>query len=160
MADGNAFDDSGLMARLLMRQRMMMVAAPVYLKAAGMPGTLDDLQRHECLVYRRQGASEIWRFPTSTGDLAEVAVKGRVGLDDIEMIASAAIDGFGIAYLPTWLVREAMEAERLVEVLPEATAARRTDIRALWPRAPYLPHRVRVAIDALVETLPSVNHHP
>lgn len=152
-----ALADSGdLMARLLMRQSMMLVAAPGYLKRAGRPQHLDDLKGHACLVYRRQGTSEIWRFPAANG-VAELSVFGRIGLDDIEAIAAAAADGFGIAYLPCWLVRGALRAGQLEEVLANATVGRQTDIHALWPRAPYLPARVRVAIDLLVEKLPAVN---
>lgn len=153
---GKLADSGDLMARLLMRQSMMLVAAPGYLDRAGWPERLDDLRKHACLAYRRQGTNEVWRFPAADG-LTELSVSGRIGLDDVEAIAAAAADGFGIAYLPCWLVRDALRAGRLCEVLAGATAGRRTDIHALWPRAPHLPARVRIAIDLLVETLPAVN---
>lgn len=153
---GKLADSGDLMARLLMRQSMMLVAAPAYLDRVGRPECLDDLKGHACLVYRRQGTNEIWRFPAADG-LAELSVFGRIGLDDIEAIAAAAAESFGIAYLPCWLVRGALREGTLVEVLPDATVGRQTDIHALWPRAPYLPARVRVAIDLLAEKLPSAN---
>lgn len=155
-------DSDTLMARLLMRQQMMLVAAPDYLERRGMPAGLDDLTAHDCIVYRRQGHNERWRFPDRSGGLHELAVDGRIGLDDIETIAEATLSGFGIAYLPCWLVQRAVGEGRLVGLLTSATEGRLADIHALWPKAPYLPTRVRAAIDALAADLPGAalkSHH-
>lgn len=153
---GKLADSGDLIARLLMRQSMMLVAAPAYLARAGRPACLDDLRAHACLAYRRQGMSEVWRFPAPGGGLMEVSVSGCIGLDDIEAIATAAVGGFGIAYLPCWLVRDGLRDGSLSEVLADATVGRQTEIHALWPKTPYLPARVRVAIDALVAELPAL----
>jgi len=153
---GSVGDSDALMARLLMRQRMMLVAAPDYLARRGAPAGLDDLAVHDCIVYRRQGRNERWRFPDASGGLREMVIESRIGLDDIETIAEAALSGFGIAYLPCWLVRSSVGEGRLVGLLAATTEGRRTDIHAVWPRAPYLPTRVRAAIDALVAELPGV----
>ncbi|MBS1166009.1 MAG: Transcriptional regulator, LysR family protein [Proteobacteria bacterium] len=147
-------DSDTLMVRLLMRQRMTLVAAPGYLERRGSPASLDDLMVHDCIVYRRQGRNERWRFPDKSGGLREVTIDGRVGLDDIETIAEAALAGFGIAYLPCWLVQRPVGEGRLVALLARATEGRRADIHAVWPRAPYLPTRVRAAVDALAAELP------
>ena len=147
-------DSGSLMARLLMRQRMMLVAAPGYLEGRGSPAGLDDLAGHDCIVYRRQGRNEHWRFTDESGSLHELVVDGRIGADDIETITEAALSGFGIAYLPCWLVQDAIDEGRLVRLLASATERQRSDIHAIWPQAPHLPARVRASIDALVAELP------
>ena len=147
-------DSGSLMARLLMRQRMMLVAAPGYLEGRGSPARLDDLAGHDCIVYRRQGRNERWRFTDESGSLHELVVDGRIGADDIETITEAALSGFGIAYLPCWLVQDAIDEGRLVRLLASATERQRSDIHAIWPQAPHLPARVRASIDALVAELP------
>ncbi|PKR90537.1 LysR family transcriptional regulator [Pleomorphomonas diazotrophica] len=151
---GRIGDSGSLMARLLMRQRMMLVAAPDYLERRGTPASLEDLALHDCIVYRRQGRNERWRFPDESGGLRELVVDGRIGADDIETINEAALSGFGIAYLPCWLVQEEVTGGRLVGLLTSSTEGRRADIHAVWPKAPYLPTRVRAAIDALAAELP------
>ena len=147
-------DSGSLMARLLMRQRMMLVAAPDYLDRRGSPAGLDELAGHDCIVYRRQGRNERWRFTDESGGLRELVVDGRIGADDIETIAEAALSGFGVAYLPCWLVQEAIGDGRLVSLLAAATEKQRADIHAVWPKAPHLPARVRASIDALAAELP------
>jgi DNA-binding transcriptional LysR family regulator len=153
---GPVGDSGNLMARLLVRQGMMLVAAPDYLALRGMPAGLDDLAAHDCIVYRRQGRNERWRFPDGSGGLRELTIDSRIGFNDIETIAEAALAGFGIAYLPCWLVQAAVRDGRLVGLLAAATEGRRTDIHAIWPKAPYLPTRVRAAIDALAAELPGL----
>ena len=66
----------------------------------------------------------------------------------------AALSGFGIAYLPCWLVQDAIDEGRLVRLLASATERQRSDIHAIWPQAPHLPARVRASIDALVAEPP------
>ncbi|WP_026782820.1 LysR family transcriptional regulator [Pleomorphomonas koreensis] len=153
---GPVGDSGNLMARLLVRQGMMLVAAPDYLALRGMPAGLDDFAAHDCIVYRRQGRNERWRFPDGSGGLRELTIDSRVGFNDIETIAEAALAGFGIAYLPCWLVRAPVRDGRLVGLLAVATEGRRTDIHAIWPKTPYLPTRVRAAIDALAAELPGL----
>ncbi|EPA95674.1 transcriptional regulator [Pseudomonas sp. G5(2012)] len=49
-----AIPDSGLIARQLEDAALVMIASPEYLKRAGTPQTLDDLQQHECIQYAAQ----------------------------------------------------------------------------------------------------------
>jgi DNA-binding transcriptional LysR family regulator len=157
---GPVGDSGNLMVRLLMRQGMMLVAAPDYLALRGMPAGLDDLAAHDCIIYRRQGRNERWRFPDGRGGLRELTIDSRIGFNDIETIAEAALAGFGIAYLPCWLVRAPVADGRLVGLLAAATEGCRADIHAVWPKAPYLPTRVRAAIDALAAELPGLAPSP
>lgn len=74
-------------------------------------------------------------------------------MDHLGAIADAAVAGFGLAWLPSWLVAERLQAGVLMLVLADLPPLV-TDIHAIWPRAPDLPLRVRAAIDALVMDLP------
>jgi DNA-binding transcriptional LysR family regulator len=77
----------------------------------------------------------------------------RLCLDDLEAIADAAAAGLGLAWLPEWLVRDRLRTGTLVAVLEGQSGASR-EIYALWPNAPHMPLRLRLAVDALVERLP------
>jgi DNA-binding transcriptional LysR family regulator len=61
----------------------------------------------------------------------------------------------GVAWLPYWLVRERIQAGALVPLLPNQTGFL-YDGYALWQQAPYLPLKVRLAVDALAAALPGL----
>jgi DNA-binding transcriptional LysR family regulator len=59
----------------------------------------------------------------------------------------------GLAWLPSWLVRERIEAGELVRLLPDQPEFL-YDCHALWLQTPHLPLKVRLAVDALAAALP------
>lgn len=145
---GELDNAANLIARRVARQRMIVCAAPSYLERCGVPAGLADLENHEAVIYRRSGRVRPWLFPRDGGPPAEAMPRHRVRLDDLQAIADAAALGMGLAWLPSWLVRERLQAGALVEVLP-GEGALPYDVHALWLQTPHLPPKVRVAIDAL-----------
>ncbi|WP_371348358.1 LysR family transcriptional regulator [Ancylobacter sp. IITR112] len=143
----------GLMTRTVGLQRMTVCAAPAYLAVAGVPRHLDDLHRHHAVTYARDGRVRPWEFPH--GDSAPVAVTppSRLRFDDLEAIADAAEAGHGLAWLPCWLIRARVHSGALVPLLadvPRQVLA----THALWPAAPHMPMKLRLALDALAAELP------
>jgi len=144
---------SGLITRRVARQRMIVCAAPVYLQRHGRPQTIDDLGGHEAIVYRRSGRVRPWLFPREGQSPAEAAPLHRFRFDDLEAIADAAAEGAGVVWLPSWLVRDRLEAGTLVELLPQQPGYL-YDCYALWLPTPKLPPKLRLAVDALAAALP------
>jgi DNA-binding transcriptional LysR family regulator len=115
---------------------------------------LADLPSHQGIDYAN-GHARAWIFPDGRGRNIAVNMNGRVRLDDLEAISDAAAAGLGLAWLPCWLVRSRVASGELVRLFGELPAAElRTS--ALWPRAPFLPLRVRTLIDALAARLPAM----
>lgn len=77
----------------------------------------------------------------------------RLRFDDLEAIADAAEAGYGLAWLPCWLIRDRVRTGALVPLLEDVPRLV-FKTHALWPEAPHLPLRVRFAIDALAAALP------
>ena len=152
---GELQDAANLMTRRLARQRMIVCAAPSYLENRGSPAQLADLTEHDALIYRWSGRVRPWLFPSEDGPPAEIVPRHRLRLDDLEAIADAAVLGMGLAWLPSWLVRERLQAGELVELLPDEGRLP-YDVHALWLQTPHLPPKARVAIDALAEELPGL----
>jgi DNA-binding transcriptional LysR family regulator len=144
---------SGLIARRVARQRMIVCAAPAYLDGHGRPQDIDGLSGHRAIVYRRSGRVRPWLFPREGQSPAEVALAHRFRFDDLEAIADAAAGGAGIAWLPSWLVRDRLQTGALVELLPQQPGYL-YDCHALWLTTPKLPPKLRLAVDALAATLP------
>ncbi|HEV7324457.1 MAG TPA: LysR family transcriptional regulator [Bosea sp. (in: a-proteobacteria)] len=152
---GELQDAANLVTRRVARQRMIVCAAPFYLDARGLPAQLADLADHDALVYRRSGSVRPWLFPREDRPPVEVMPRHRLRFDDLEAIADAAALGMGLAWLPSWLVRERLTAGALVELLP-GEGRLPYDVHALWLQTPHLPPKVRVAIDALAAELPGL----
>jgi len=151
-----ALDEAtGLCARPLVTQPKVLCAAPDYLKARGQPDTIEALATHDLLIHWRTGHPYPWLLPDAAGRLTEVRLASRLRFDDLEVTADAAVAGMGIAWLPYWLVWERIRAGTLVPLWGKRPAAS-MDSHAIWPATEYMPLRVRLAIDTLVEKLPGV----
>ncbi|MBB4256980.1 LysR family transcriptional regulator [Bradyrhizobium sp. CIR3A] len=152
---GDLINQSGLIARRIASQRMVVCGARSYLRASGKPKSIDDLTAHQAIIYRRSGRIRPWLFPQGSGPVREIMPSGRLRLDDLEAIADAATQGMGLAWLPYWLVRERLATGALIRLLsgqPEFLY----ECHALWPRSPRLPPKVRVAVDTLAAALPKL----
>jgi DNA-binding transcriptional LysR family regulator len=105
-------DDNRLVVWKLAPSRRVLVASPDYLKRAGMPRSLDDLDRHRGVFYTNRGAAD-WRFLDAKGNA--VVVRGKVAFraNNGTMVLDAAIVGLGIALLPTFIAGPAIKDRRL-----------------------------------------------
>jgi len=154
-----ALDSSSLIARRLAPHRRIVCASPAYLAQHGAPVAPQDIGTHACLTFAFADGERLWRF--SQGQRAEqVRVKGPLRANQAEALKEAALAGFGLVMLPTWLVGEEIAQGMLQPVLtdwqadisrPGATALPDGGIHAL-----YLPDRkespkVRAFVDFLAE---------
>ncbi|TIS79550.1 MAG: LysR family transcriptional regulator [Mesorhizobium sp.] len=151
---GDLQDKAGVIARRVARQRMIVCAAPSYLDTHGGPDRIEDLSGHRAIIYHRSGRSvQPWLFPLGNQPPMQVMPLGRLRLDDLDAIAEAAVVGMGLAWLPSWLVRERIHAGQLVPLLVDQPDFL-YDCHALWLQTPHLPLKVRLAVDALAASLP------
>lgn len=149
---GNVDADSRLVARVVARYPVTLVAAPAYVEQRGEPTDLAALSAHDRLVFSSRGRRQAWRFPDGRG--GEVAVQGRprVLMDSGEALRDAAIAGLGIALLPAFLVGGDLAAGRLCPILPESDLGT-IEVFALYPSRRLLEPRVRRFIDLLAHEL-------
>ncbi len=143
-----AMQDSSLIARRIAPVRGAVVASPDYLARHGRPETADDLIRHECLIYTGQ-TNPVWQFGSGKR-LVSMRPSGRLRSDSSEVLLQWAIVGLGIAYLPSFLVADAVESGSLVPLL-QTLQSPRYGIFVVRPPGAHVPGKVRVLIDALVD---------
>lgn len=145
---GELKDTNGLVARRLARQRWVICAAPRYLERFGLPGTLEDLNRHHCIVGHRRGQPLSWRVRDGEKSV-RYAPPFTHQIGDGEAMILAAVAGIGLCQMPRCLFRDDIEAGRLVEVLgdyePEPV-----EVHAVWPKVSHLRPKVRYVVDELV----------
>ncbi|MDV0596074.1 MULTISPECIES: LysR family transcriptional regulator [unclassified Enterobacter] len=148
-------DSSVLVARRLGEHRMVLCAAPDYLRKKNMPETVDDLHQHTAINYLRTGRVLPWQLMDNDGTPRTFIPRSSLNMDDLQAICDAALAGHGIAWLPCWMVVKDIHQGKLVPLLKQAPDVH-FDVHAVWQQTPHLPLRVRIAIDMLVSRLPSV----
>ena len=142
--------DSSLIARRIAPSRTVVCAAPAYLKAHGTPRAVADLARHNCLGYTlsRLAGIDRWTFGEK-GDVV-VNVSGNLRANNGDALRAAALRGFGLAVLPTFLVGADFQSGALVSVLQEFLP-RDSAVHAVYPHARHLSPKVRAFVDFLAE---------
>jgi DNA-binding transcriptional LysR family regulator len=100
--------------------RMTVIGAPSYFARRKQPRTPQDLTAHDCINIRlpTYGGLYAWEFEKGGREL-RVRVEGQLVFNNIALRLSAALAGFGLAYLPEDQVRTQLAAGRLVRVLAD-----------------------------------------
>ena len=100
--------------------RMTIVGAPSYLDVHPAPKTPQDLTRHGCINLRlpTYGSLLSWELRKGRREL-RVRVEGQVTFNGTYHVLAAALDGFGLAYVPEDLAKPHVQAGRLAWVLED-----------------------------------------
>lgn len=142
-------EDSSLIARRLAPCRRLLVAAPDYLAAHGVPRSPDDLARHRCLVYGHSTSLQKWTLTAPDGGTIRTDVNAAMCCNNGEVLRAAAVAGNGITSLPSFITGPDIAAGRLAVVLPDHPPTS-LDIFALYAPNRYLAAKSRLLIDFLV----------
>ena len=135
----------------LCETRSVLVASRAYLRRRGVPEAPADLGAHDCLHYPRAQDTPAWHFETrkpSAAPRVTVPVSGPLAANNSEALRDAAIAGLGIALLPDFSAQSALQAGKLVEVLPkwQPVGAFGDRLYAIRPYATHVPRAVTVFV--------------
>ena len=144
-------EDSPLVVRRLAPSRLVVCATPAYLKEHGKPREPGDLTKHNCLCTGLLPWGDEWRLAGKRGEV-RVAVGGSFRSNSAEMLRTAALDGIGIAVLPTWAVAEPLRSGALRRVL-EAWEPPASTIYAVYPGNRLMSMKVRAFVDHLARCI-------
>ncbi len=124
------------------------VASPAYLERAGAPTTPDELQQHRCIGHRMpSGKLYRWEFERAGQELT-VDTNGPVVLDDEGLMADAAAQGLGIAYVASWAAEAALAEGRLRTVL-SAWTHEPGQVAVYYPGHRAVPPALRAFLDVV-----------
>jgi len=154
-----ALEDSELIVRRVGVFQRIMCCSPDYLAKAGPVRSLDDLQRHSCLIFNRLRPMAEWPLVGADGRMQTIKVGGRIDADNTDALYQAALGGAGIILTPTWQARADLAGGRLVPVLPQYRTPD-VPVSVLFPRARMLSVRVRTTVDAVAAALPEFLDDP
>lgn len=141
-----------MIARKLARLRVVLCAAPTYLKSHGTPQQVSDLQQHECLVFSLSDPEAIWRF-RAQGQVLTVPVRAAFRANAVDPLYQLALGGMGIAQLPSFVVGQDIQSGRLVQLLPDYQPDSESDMYAVYLPHRYVAPKLRAFVDFLVEQI-------
>ncbi|VVP28470.1 LysR family transcriptional regulator [Pseudomonas fluorescens] len=100
--------------------RMAVVGSPAYFAHRTLPKTSRDLTDHQCNNLRlpTHGGLYAWEFEKGKESL-KARVSGQVTFNGVYQLLTAALDGFGLSYIPEDLVAPHIADGRLVRVLED-----------------------------------------
>ncbi|WP_077994673.1 LysR family transcriptional regulator [Bartonella choladocola] len=142
--------DSSLIQRKLMDIHSVIVASPELLKATNVPKLPRDLKTLPCLVDRNSVNSDHWVFKDKEGSTFSVAVSGRMAVNGPVIIKRAAIAGIGFAKIPRFIAEEELR-DGLIKTVLDDFIPDGAGLYVVYPQKRYLPAKVRMFIDYLVQ---------
>jgi DNA-binding transcriptional LysR family regulator len=145
--------DSRLVSRRLGSCGQVLVASPGYLKQQGVPAHPSELVRHACLLHKfpATGKLERWPFQLPASE-AEPELPPTFVSNTIEVLGFLALQNKGLAFLPTFVVRDALASGELQIVLGDYIDQTVT-FWILWPSSRYASPKLRVFIDYIAQNL-------
>ena len=144
----------GLMGRRLIEINHLLCATPQYLTEHGTPEQPQDLKQHSCIYLGEQPSDSKWKFQQGSKTIT-VQVSGRYSANHTGIRLDAALKHIGIASLPYFVARHALQDGRLIQVLPDwyFKTYYSGDAWLLYPPTRHLPPKLSVFIQFLAEKL-------
>ncbi|MGV6874064.1 LysR family transcriptional regulator [Pseudochelatococcus sp. B33] len=147
-------EDSSLIARKLVSSERIACATPDYLARHPPIKMPSDLRNHNCLAYRINLGTPVWRFLDTDRRIEEVPIKGALQTDSGFALLEMARAGVGIALMPDWSVYKDLETGRLVRLLPEYRVSHlefENGVYAVFPKSRRTSVKLRMFVDFLAE---------
>ncbi|PKH02231.1 LysR family transcriptional regulator [Psychromonas sp. MB-3u-54] len=139
--------DSSMMAKQLGKRTNYTCATPAYLAKYGIPHSLSELSKHNCLL----GTLDYWRF-NEAGREKNIRVTGNLRYNSGFGLVDAVLKSQGIVLLPDYYVQEHLDSGALVTVLDNYREADE-GIWAVYPHNRHLSPKIRLLVDFLAEKL-------
>ncbi|GAF62281.1 predicted Lactate-responsive regulator, LysR family [Psychrobacter sp. JCM 18903] len=145
-------EDSSLIARRLIDSQWIICATPAYLKQYGTPQTPEQLQNHECLVYKFDNtANNTWPLYMD-GKEQLISVYGRFYSNHLSAIKQAALSDLGIAFLPQVLIYEEIQKNTLTQIL-QCFTSKKLGLYAVYPKARQPDQKLKLLVAHLRDSL-------
>jgi len=144
-------DDSSFGARKLAIVERLVLAAPSYLSARGVPDTPADLAQHDCIVQHGSFGSESWRFRRNE-TVTSVDVNARLWINSAAGILAATVAGQGISLGTRVMAGDELRTGQLTQLLA-AYKLEPAEVYAVFPAGRRPSAKVRAIVDHLASAL-------
>jgi LysR family transcriptional activator of dmlA len=142
---GDDIPEQHIGKKLAQHQRIL-CASPDYLKAHGVPVSLEALTQHQCLVLKeRDNPFGIWSV-TAEGEEQRIRVKGALSSNSGEVVLQWALKHHGIILRSQWDVQPYLDSGELVQVLPAYSQP--ASVWAVYPTRLAESAKLRVCVES------------
>lgn len=142
-----ALADSSLIARQLAPNKRVVCGSPDYLAQRGRPQSIEDLLRHDCIVYG-DPPFDHWNF--ANGQTARV--RGFLSCNDGELAHAWALQGAGLVLKSIWDVQDDIHTGTL-EIVLQNLPLPAAPIHAVYPHSKHAAAKIRLCVAFLAERL-------
>ncbi|MCY1281070.1 HTH-type transcriptional regulator DmlR [compost metagenome] len=143
-------ESSDLVMKTLATSTQCLVASPQLVDGLARPWRPTDLAGLPSLHWGSVQREYAWQLDGPDGAHATVRHRPRLVTDDLTALQQAAIAGVGVVHLPRVVVREALRAGQLLDLVPD-WRPRAGLVHAVFPSRRGLLPSVRALIDFLGE---------
>ena len=143
-----------LVNRQLGHTRALIVGAPEYWAARGIPAHPHDLDRHTCVLMRNPAGIliDLWEFERD-GEKASVKVNGWLCSTGREVVLDSVLSGEGIARLNHLTTRAHLHSGRLLPVLLDWEVQGGPPVNVLFRPSQRRTPRVRIFVEFVTALL-------
>jgi DNA-binding transcriptional LysR family regulator len=136
-------EDSRIVARRIGTYDWIICASPRYLDEKGEPKELRELGNHKLLVSAKHAPDGFWICPDDE-NVSSLRLKTHLKANSFAALRRAALDGHGIALLPTYCVGSDLQQGTLRQVL--ADFALTEQVFAVLPHRALMPKKIQAFV--------------
>jgi DNA-binding transcriptional LysR family regulator len=112
--------DSSLVAKKIGVKRWGWYASPEYLHIHGTPTHPNELNNHQCLVFKNSNIElKNWPFDNGNGRIESIQIQSNMTTDDSRALVEMARLGLGIIMIDPLLIRKDIEQTTLIPILTD-----------------------------------------
>jgi LysR family transcriptional regulator for bpeEF and oprC len=139
--------DSSYVARSVGFLYFATCAAPAYLAKHGRPAHPQDLAQHRCVNHFSPHTGGVFEWLYRRGsERFQARLPGHIALDDENSYVAAAEAGLGIAQIPAFIVKDAMERGTL-ELLLGDWFPEPAPLHIVYPQHRHVSGKLRIFVD-------------
>lgn len=140
--------DSSLIARKIGPKKGICCASPEFLKTVETIKHPSDLENVNCLIMGNSLSHNHWQFIKKDKHF-QATVSGRYATTSMHLIIESALNGLGVAYVPSALVNDHLESGLLVKVLTDYETST-SNMFVIYQSHKYMTKAIRLFIDHII----------
>ncbi|MGF1719558.1 LysR family transcriptional regulator [Vibrio kyushuensis] len=146
--------DEKLVLKEIGQTDLVLCASPGYIQTRGMPSHPTELIEHDCLYLAETEQDNVWDF-LKDDEFHTVTISGRYAVNHSQMRLNGVKSGLGIGIFHDFVVKDAIEQQQVIAVLPSWTikSSYHGEIAMQYAQTKYMPARLRVFIDFVMANL-------
>ena len=149
--------EAGYIVRQIARSSSGLYASPEFIKQHGMPGSVEDLEQLDIVGFASdEGFEDKVSIKAVVGKRKVRLAPGyRIKVNDMATCLESALQGLGVAIIPTDFIRKHIENGSLLQVLPELVFPE-AGLYALYPSRHLKSAKLNVFLDYLLTWEPEI----